>query len=306
MILKRLLPFVVLAVIAMTGLAYAQLPGKNVQNGAELDAKGEPYSNQYWSGPPADNVMALVRAPGLTENQFILRLSSPHTVSGCMKLSNYGYMAEYKDAYLDISINDMTVDMRDQPQYAHYQCNQQSQIPSADVILNRQDLVKNETHKIRLHNGSDSNYYNISLTEDRVLILPDESYGGMVKRFKPQNIPGRKTALVYWFYPVGTLILWMPGVEASPSSVEALRAFAASKGLVPMETIIPDFESPLTDERYQYFVDAEGTFDDREDALADGMPIGTLSLEKKVYGLEKDEMILDEKAVYAKRPGTYE
>lgn len=287
------------------GAAYAQLPGRS-GGSTGLDSQGVPYSSKYWKGAPEQSTISLVRKPGLTENQFALRIASPFLVNGCMKLSNFGYMAEFKDGYLDISIEDMTVDMRDQPQYAHYECSQKAQMPMADIVLNRDDLVKNQTQVIRMHNGSDTNYYNITLTDDNVMILPDESYGGMIKRFIPQALPGRKTTLTYWFYPVGTILLWVPGMDDTQKSVEALRAFAKEKGLAPLETVMPAFESPMTKAEYQYFIDTDGTFDDNQDELVDGMAIGDVSFEKTVYGLEKDETVLDKKTVYAKRPGMYE
>lgn len=293
-------------ILALTGAAFAQVPARQFGSGPTLDDKGVPYSSQYWSGQPRSNVISLIRKPELTEDQFILRVTNPYAMSGCADLSNYGYSAEYKDVYLDIAIGNMTIDLRNQPRYGHFQCNKKTQVPVADIILNRQDLLDHETRQIRLHGETDANYYTITMSDDRVMILPDEGDAALVQRFSPQNVPGRKTSLIYWFYPVGTVMLWVPGTENDSNTTEKLRAYAKEQGLIPLETIFPDFESPLTRTQYQYFVDTAGHYDENDPALANGKPVGMLSVDKTVFGLEKDEIVLDEKAVYAKLPGMYE
>ncbi len=307
MTFKKLLPFICLTIMVFAGMAYAQIPnGGHYHGSAELDDKGEPYSSKYWSGLPNDNVISLVRKPELTEDQFILRITNPYVVNGCAELSNYGYSAEYRDIYLDIAVEGITVDMRSQPQYAHYQCNQNTQMPVADIVMNRQDIISNETQQIRLHNGNDTNYYNVMLSDNMVKILPDSGDVSLARRFKPHHIPGKKTSLLYWFYPIGTIVMWVPGGENDPDITGKLRSFAKTKNLVPLETIYPDFESPLTDTQYQYFVDTTGQFADNNTELVNGKPVGNIFVDKTVYGLEKDEIELGEMTVYAKTPGMYE
>ncbi len=312
MIFKRMLALSCLCAMLGTVLtlgtaAHAQMPtADRYGSGFALDDSGVPYSNRYFKGKAKDNVISLIRKPELTEDQFVLRITNPYVMNGCIDLSNYSFEAEYKDVYLDIMIDGMVVDMRDQPQYAHYQCDQQAQRPVADIVLNRQDLIKNETRQLRLHNGADTNYYDLTLTDNKVMILPNEADVALTKRFKPHQIQGRKTSLVYWFYPVGTVMLWVPGMEHDSDSLQRIRDFAKSQGLAPLESVYPEFTSPLTNKDYQYFVDTDGRFDDRKADLQDGTRIGSVSLRKKVFGLEKDEIVLDEKPVYAKLPGMYE
>lgn len=306
MIRKALLVLGV-AVIGFAGTAHAQLPNSDrYGSGFKLDPMGVPYSSKYWTGKPSDNVIALIRKPELTEDQFILRITDPHPITGCADISNYGYTTQYRDIYLDIRLGNLTVDMRNQPQYAHFQCNQQMKVPVADIVMNRQDLVKNETQQIRLHNGNDTNYYNISLHDDKVLILPDAADVSVTRRFKPHAMPGKKTSLVYWFYPLGTLVLWVPGAENTPEMLEKLRAFAADHGLVPLESVFPDFESPLSSSKYHYFVDPTGSLANSDPDLVNGKQIGTVGITKRIYGLYKDEYEPEQMAVYAKTPGMYE
>lgn len=289
------------------GIAYAQLPNADrYGSGFNLDPEGVPYSGKYWTGLPGDNVISLLRKPELTEDQFILRITDPHPITGCAEISNYAYSTEYREIYLDIKLEGVTVDMRNQPQYAHFQCDQGMKFPVADIVMNRQDLVKNETQQIRLHNRNDTNYYNVTLHDDRILILPDEADRALARRFKPHNIPGKKTSLVYWFYPLGTMVLWIPEAENTPEMRESLRSFAAERGLVPLETVFPDFESPLTNNEYQYFVDTSGDLANSDPDLVNGKPIGTIATKKLVYGLYKDEYEPAEMTVYAKTPGMYE
>ena len=302
--IRKLLFCIGLFALVLAGAANAQIPRKS---GGGLDENGIPYSNRYWQSQPSNTVISLIRKPELNENQFVLRITNPYTINGCADIGNYAYSAEYKDVYLDISLGSLTVDMRDQPQYAHLHCPRKSKSPVADIIINRTDLAENRTRAIRLHNGTDTNYYNIKINENRVIILPDENEAALVQRFKPQKIAGKKSALTYWFYPLGTVLLWVPGMESSDQeTLTKLRSFAQDKNLVPLETVFQDFQSPLTNSRYQYFVDTDGILTDNDPALADGKIIGEISIEKKVYGLEKDEIKLDKVSVYAKTPGMYE
>jgi hypothetical protein len=157
-----------------------------------------------------------------------------------------------------------------------------------------------------MHNGTDTNYYNIELANNRIMILPDAGDVAATRRFKPHNLPGRKTGLVYWFYPVGTMVLWVPGMGKDQASMDTLHEFAADQGLIPLEEVFPDFESPLTGKQFRYYVDTGGNFDDLKEGLAQGIPVGTVAFEKKVFGLQNDTLALEEKTVYARLPGMYD
>ena len=152
-----------------------------------------------------------------------------------------------------------------------------------------------------------TNVFDIMLTHDKLMLRPDPSTTDVTVRFKPLNVPGRKAPLVYWFYPIGTVLIWSPDLDAhDKAGIEKVREFAEDKGLVPLEDIIPDFKSPLADDRYQYFVDTEGKLTGDGGKLRNSAVIGQMNVEKKVYGLEKDEIRLDKVPVYAKTPGMYD
>ncbi len=302
------LPGLIAVMILLTvSLADAQLPNRDrFGSGFNLDPMGVPYSSRYWQGRPKDVVLSLVRKPELTEDQFVLRMTDRHPVSGCVEISNYGFETEYRDIYLDIALHGMIVDMRNQTLDAHFACDRGNKIPVADIILNRQDLLKNQTQQIRMHNGTDTNYYNITLKDHMVKILPDPADIRIIRRFKPHNIPSRKTALVYWFYPLGTVLLWTAEPQYNRETAAKLATFAQTKGLLPLHEIYPDFQSPLIDRRYQYYVDTTGRYADDAAALADGMKIGHIVADKTVYGLVRDETVQEEIAVFARTPGMYD
>lgn len=294
------------AMLALPGAAQMQLPSANRMGASSMDEQGVPYSSKYYRRQPQENVIALIRKPELTEDQFVLRITNPYVLSGCADISNYAYMSEYRDVYLDIRIESLKVDMRNQPRYSHFQCNRETQMPTADIILNRQDLTKNQTRQIRMHNATDTNYYTITLGPNQVKILPETTGSYHTQRFKPHNLPSRKTSLAYWFYPVGTLILWVPGMENTPQARARLNAFANGRELVPLQTIFPEFESPLTNSQFQYYVDTGGQFAAQEPALRNGAPIGALAVEKTIFGLDQDHIVMEEKTVYARTPGMYD
>lgn len=297
-----------LAFFAVAGAALAQVPKPDrYSNPLNLDPEGIPYDSKYWQSRPDTNVISLIRRPELTEDQFILRISDPYGVSGCVDVKNYSTFTEFTDGVLEVNIGPTTVDMRDQPQFAHLQCDLRTKTPMAEIIINRQDLMKNGVKKFRLRNMWSTNNYNVTLRDNRVSILPDIAEAAIPQRFKPQPIPGRKTPLVYWFYPLGTVLLWVPGEDDTKQMQDNIRKFAAEQGLVPLEKIYLDFKSPRTEGKYQYFVDTEGKFakNPYED-MKNGMPVGTVKGEKRVYGLEKDEYKPYDITVYAKIPGMYD
>jgi len=295
-----------LSKLLLTACVALAIPtGHVMAQSMNLDADGQPFSSRYYQKSPKENVIALIRKPGLADDQFVLRITDSHPRSGCAKVSDYGYSAEYKDVYLDIAIGPMTIDLRDQPQYAHFECGKQTKMPTADIVINKSDLMQNQVQKIRLHNGPDTNYYTVTFNDDMVKILPDSTSVSRT-RFKPQQIPHKKTSLVYWFYPAGTMIMWVPGMNADDDNMKKLQDFAAAKGLVPLRTIMPGFESPTTKPGLMYFVDTAGHYSEDDPDLHHGKPIGAITTEKMIYGLERDEIELDELAVYAKLPGMYD
>ena len=306
----NLKPLALLAFCFIIGFAStsdAQRPGvDHFGNSTQMDEYGVPYSSKYFKAYPEENMISLIRMPNLNEDQFVLRIADTKAISGCVEMSDFAYFAEYQDIYLDIEIDSMVVDMRDQPQYAHLHCNTKAKTPVADVIINRNELMTNQVEKIRLHNGMNTNYFNVDITKDRVKVLPDLTDLSRNQKFKPGSNPKRNTSLVYWFYPVNTVILWIPEFEPKSDVLEKLDNFAQTKGLVPLEQVIYEFKSPLKDKRFRYYVDTNGSLAEHGDALADGTAIGTIKYEKLVYGLEKDEFELDESPVYAKKPGIYE
>lgn len=288
-----------------TGFVLAVLSAPPQAQSADLDPDGVPYSSKYYPGSSSSNVIALVRKPGLSEDQFALRITDKYPKTGCAEISNYAYSAEYRDVYLDINLDGLTIDMRNMPQYAHYECSAKNNHPYADIIINKSDLKQNQTQKIRMSNGTTTNYFTVTYTDDMVKILPD-SQAVTPTKFTPQSIPHKKTSLVYWFYPVGTLVMWAPGIEKTKNGITALNNYAERNGLVPLESIMPGFESPSSKKGFVYYVDTSGDLAANNTGLADGTAIGTIKVEKKVYGLEKDEIELDELTVYAKKPGMYD
>lgn len=274
-------------------------------SGDSYDENGVPYTKKYFQGVGIYHTMALIRKPELGDDQFVIRFALPSTISTCVNISNFGFEASYTEHYMDITLNKITVDARDMPQYAHYECDLRSKMPHADILLDRQTLIDNGTKTLRLHSAERTNYYDLDLTENRVLILPDKTDVQVGKAFRPAKLPMRNASTVYWFYPMGTLVLWSPQETDPKQTQKYIDTFAERHGLVPMTDYIENFKSPLYDKRFQYYVDASGKFDNVA-GIEEGAQIGHTTVETVEYGLHGDEIGTKDIMIYARKPGMYD
>ncbi len=287
-----------------SGAAQAQLP---VQSGADMlnpyDAQGVPYSNKYKPLLPVRNTISLFRLEGMEPDQFVLRIGHDFSISGCGDFGEYGYKASFAADALEIEITEMMMDMRNQPQYAHIECDTSSQSMHADIALSREMLEQNGTKRIRFNNRRSMNIYKVDLREHRVTLIPDAENLASNRRFIPANIPGRATALTYWFYPPGTVLLWIPDTKRIDDVSSYIESFARDKGLVPLSHKIPSFTSPLNDRSYVYFFDADNRLGS---VSVNGAPVGTVQAARTIYGLHGDEQEMTPLTVFARTPGMFD
>jgi hypothetical protein len=174
-----------------------------------------------------------------------------------------------------------------------------------DVVLDRDDLIKNNVNTVRLQMGRGIDIYDLSVNEERAIMTPSASTSGITSSSAAQNIPDVINAMTHWFYPENTLILWVPNADPKENLQPKLDEMADKMGLVPLDSIYPDFQSPLLSKNFYYYVDKKGGTAAK---IAAGKPesIGTVTLLKSRYGLVADETVEDEAIVFARRPDIYE
>lgn len=269
------------------------------------DKNGVFYTEKYQPGTPMYNLISLIRKPELADDQFVLRLAAPIMYSGCLDMSDYGSEASFTEFYMDITIKPLTIDSRTQPQYAHFQCDLRNKMPVAEIVMTRQALLDNGTKVLRLHNEERTNYFTVDLTEERVLIMPDNKDVSIDRAFYSHALPTREASTIYWFYPMGTLVVWTPQIVELDKAQEYVETFAKNNGLVPLTNYYEGFKSPLYDKKFMYFVDTAGKFENVE-GLENGAQIGNITVETVEYGLHGDEPGTEDFMIFARKPGTYD
>lgn len=244
--------------------------------------------------------VSLVRDPALPEGGFILRiLYQGAAMSGCPKLKDPAFETEFSGPFVNITVENVTID-----ENASYKdCNAIAQSPKADVVMNRQELADKGVEQIRIESGDFKETFKVILTEHSVTLDQDCSLGcGLVA--KPQKIYGTKDSMRLWFYPAGTVILYVSSIGEVPDADHKVRDMAVRRGLVPLTDIIPDFSSPLARAGMFYYVDDKGLY--LREGEAGPVPVGAVQLDKTIYGLHGDETIRQDAVVFARRPGPNE
>ncbi len=301
--MRKLLACAILAAAFLnTAPLRAQMPEMN--NGF-YDEKGEPYSSQYFRKTPNRVSLSLQRWPGLQPGKFILHLSTENTVSGCPKLSDLAYETGFRAPYLDITIYDYVVDMRDHPGTKGSSCASGPRNPTADIVLDRDEMIAQGIKRVRFKLNDMADYYDVMIDRQHVWLKPGQSEIPVVQRFRPQKISMIGNPLVHWFYPDKTVILYVPGATGDMDVRDAVMTLAKSNDLEPLENVMPDFSSPVKRPNYYYFIEKKAHLTKNVD-IGSGLSVGTVPVEKTIYGLNGDEMAEGSVEVFANSPGLYE
>lgn len=275
------------------------------------DDSGVPYDSRYYLKRPDKVFLSLARREDLPETHFILRIAVGNVLSGCPKLGALQSEVGISGGRLTVEVGDYTVDLRGLPSNPQYQCGGGQQVPASEIVLGRDDLISQNVEALELRTGKSVILYDIKISKEMVTLQPSAASpassssplpGGF---YRPLSIPHVANPLRRWFYPDGTLILFVSGASGKMNPGEMVREQASRLGLTSLEEIYPDFKSPVVDADYFYYVDKGGR-------LAGTLPpsgtrrIGSVSVMQPVYGLKGNEAAAVELGLYAKRPGAYE
>jgi hypothetical protein len=286
-----------------SGIALIPRP-PSIERGPAYDNWGQPYSTAYFKKKPRNLTITMLRRPEMKPDQFILRLAIQNLISGCPKLGNLPSKVDFKESSIEITLEDYTVDLRNMTRAPHYACHTRPYTPKADIVLSRDDIAAKGVKQIKLKVGQYTDSYDIDMTAQRIRLMPS-SMQRSAPMFKPLKFGNILTPLTHWFYPEGTVILYVPGAKEGTDTKEALWAMAKSEGLEPIQEEFIDFKSPQADPRVYYFIDRKGTLS-KNAGIASGVVAGTIPVKKIVYGLEKDEETTEDLQVIARLPSAYE
>lgn len=254
---------------------------------------------------PRNITIALTRRHDLQPDQFVLRMSTQHPISGCPRASGLQHQVRFHGPYMDVNVMDFSLDMHNLPEAPQYDCPMSYQYPSAEIVLSRELLEHNRTSQIRFQSGDQTNYYDVRMNNQMVQLARAEETLPDRLIYRPMQVESVDNTLRHWFYPEGTLILSVPGAAPESNLRPALDRLARNHGLVPLESVLPGFRSPLLIPHSHYYVDKNGTVSNMQ-GIDRGAPLGELTVETQIYGLAGDEYVQRRLPVSARLPGTFE
>ncbi len=268
------------------------------------DDNGIPFSDKYYEMEASGVTMALQRGADLPPGHFVLSMSAVKTFSSCVKIVNPRYATSFDDnGTMTISMGKFIVDARDMPRYAHYECNGTPQRASVNVNMSKELLQDNNVKKIKLKTGQSSENYTVKITNDFIQLLPETRRNpkDINNRFRPMQASGVENALKLWFYPENTVILSADGSGKDLTLEKSLMDLARSKGLTPLTETMPEHASFRKQANHYYFIDKQGRYKAGNGTLFDYIQADAMR-----YGLEADEPIKKNVAVFIRKPGIYD
>jgi hypothetical protein len=233
----------------------------------------------------------LVRTEGLKNNEAALRMMTPISMDGCINVAPPVIKMRKSANMLILNIEDGVVSVNKKPQYGHFQCDNRSHIASADLVLNRDELIQDNIRSLSFQasNGA-MDVYDVKVTPDRLTLVPRSAVA-----FVPYSTGTKVDPLVYDFYPDNLVILYASSAPAGSDLSAQITTLAQSKGLVE--------STALKNGRGLYFIDQSGALAGTLAFDANAF-IGTVSVEETYHGPHGPYQQARAVDVYAKRPGT--
>ncbi len=283
--------------------AETPIPDKSSNNKPSYyDVYGNPYNTwKYYEVQPDNVLIALQRDTELPAGHFILHMSVGKSFVSCTKILNPKYSVKFENEIMFVDIEKFAIDERDMPRYPHYECNTAPKEPMARVNLSKDQLKEHNVKQVKFRTDKTTVKYNVKMTDDYIQLIPDSRVPPDRNRFRPLDVDGVTNPLKFWFYPEGTVILSADGASKDITIESKLTELAQSKGLTPLDEVIPDHAHYRKKPDRFYFVDKEKRYTSSEDGLFDYIQTDAMK-----YGLEADEPIKKNLAVFIRKPGRYD
>lgn len=268
------------------------------------DDNGNPFSEKYYEREPGGVLLALQRDPSLPVGHFVLFMSATNNFVGCVKIINPKHSTEFdENGIMTIKMEKFIIDKRDMPRYPHYECNTAPQEAGVHINLSKELLQDNNVKKIKFKTGKSSENYLVKITDDYIQLTPETRRNpqDISNRFRPLEVNGVATTMKLWFYPENTVILTADGTAKDITLESRLMDLARSKGLTPLDDVMPDHANFRKQPNRYYFVDKNDRYKVGNGELFDYIQVDTMK-----FGLEADEPIKKNVAVFISKPGQYD
>jgi len=292
---------IALCTLAALTLCFGFSPSQAQVQNSPYDSSGEPFTSKYFKRTPSSVSMSLQRRADLPIGFFVLHITASEEISSCAKYGKMADQLEFKEGFVEINIGDYTVDMRDLPQYAHYQCDTKPQQPYTDIVLNKDLLRDKKIERIRFRKPSGIESYKVTINDSFILLTPEVGKSSTCLGCKPAKNANSSNPLRFWFYPEGTVILSADNAGKDLVLSEQIKTLAESRGLVPLTSVMPHHVPPRSTQDALYFIDKKGEFSEAKGELLDYVQVDTMK-----FGLEADEPAKKDVGVFIRKPGQYD
>lgn len=241
--------------------------------------------------PTGSQFIYFVRSGNAKSNEATLRMFTPVSIDGCVnvippsvKMRKYGNVLAY-------SVQEGAVTLDKKTQYGHFQCDSASRAAATDIVLNRDELLRDGIKSISLQaaNGA-MDVYDINVTPDNITLTSRNP----ATTFKPFTGTARSNPLSYDFYPDNLLILYAPFAPADQDISADIAALAQRKGLAE-STILKNGPE-------LYFIDRVGTLAGSLEFGANAY-VGSVNAPETYRGPNGPYEQPRAVDIYAKRPG---
>lgn len=267
------------------------------------DEHGNPFTSKYRETTAAGVLLALQRDPALPHGHFVLFMSAGKPVISCARIKNPKSSTRFEGETMIVEIEKYIIDERDMPRYAHYECNKTPQEPVAVIHLSKDQMQEHNVKKVKFKIDKKSETYRVKMTENYIQFIPESRRDptSEANRFRPMRVDGVANPLKFWFYPEGTVILSAQGASKDITIESKLMELASSKGLTPMTDLVPEHEHFRKKPDSYYFIDKQGRY-----KVSNGDLFDYIQTDAMKFGLEADEPVKKNLAVFIRKPGQYE
>jgi hypothetical protein len=268
-------------------------------------------------------MVSLARPAKGKEGDFIIRMTDLFGHSGCPKIGEVPYQTDFQDTILNVQTGHFKVDFNNLPLHPEYECSGKTVYPAANIPLSVGMLKEKGTSKIRFQTNvqsaypgmasddydiSEPDYFDVVYGDHFIQLSPEKPQIVDIPRYLPNvTMDNVKNPLKLWFYPKGTVILRASGAPKGADLRAALDSLARAHSLVPLDSIIKDFTSPIDDPDSFYYVDkSKKQFLANKEGIKDGIPLDVIHMPATVYGADGDESTEQPIQVFAHTPYSYE
>jgi hypothetical protein len=239
--------------------------------------------------PSGTQKLIFVRKADTKPNEVVLRMMTPLSIDGCASIVPPVVSQRKNGPMITYKIEDPTIALDQLTQYYHFQCDNRSNTASADITINRDDLLSGKVKTMTFQGITGMmDIYDVTVTQEKIAMVPRTNGA-----FQPITNSSKVDPLSYTFYPENVVILYAPSSPRGSDLTTEIAALAQSKGLV---------ESTVIGPKGYYFIDQSGALAGSLDFNANAY-VGKVKAQETFQGANGSYQVDKVVDVYAKRPG---